>query len=78
MSRDGLASKGQPPPAPPAAPVQNHPVLRPHRKLFFWSCVAYVVWMIALLVLYFETVYPLRHPSPGTRPGASDLPSAPR
>jgi hypothetical protein len=74
-----------PEPAKPAAsrthssaPGEGHPKFRPHRRLFFWLCVAYAIWMIALIVLYFVTVYPLRHPSSGTRPGALDIPSAPR
>jgi len=38
------------------------PELKPRPRLFKVLCVVFAVWMIALLVLYFWTVYPLRHP----------------
>jgi hypothetical protein len=43
---------------PPPAPG-----LKPHPVLFRSVCVVFAVWIIILLVMYFLTVYPLRHPS---------------
>jgi hypothetical protein len=36
--------------------------LTPRPKLFQVVCVIFALWMAALLILYFWTVYPLRHP----------------
>jgi len=36
------------------------PPHRPHRKLFIVLLAVYVVWMAALLVMYFKTVRPMR------------------
>lgn len=40
----------------PAKRLKAHPVL------FRILCVIFAIWMSALLVMYFWTVYPLRHP----------------
>lgn len=53
--------------------------LKPRPRLFVALLVGFAVWLGGLLLLYFKTVYPQRHPSAATtRPGASVLPSAPR
>ena len=58
--------------------------LKPLPTLFKVLLVGFALWLGALLTLYFQTVYPLRHEASGTpaaaatRPGASALPSAPR
>jgi hypothetical protein len=78
MSRDPKESaptKGAESAPPPYRP------LRPHRMLFASLLIGFLLWVGVLLLLYFRTVYPERHPSAGTtatRPGASGLPSAPR
>jgi hypothetical protein len=36
--------------------------LKPHPVLFRVLCVIFAIWMAVLLVMYFWTVYPLRHP----------------
>lgn len=54
-------------------PLQRRP------RLFAILLVGFIIWLGALLTLYFKTVYPTRYPSAtATRPGASALPSAPR
>ena len=37
------------------------PPLKPHRQLFIALLIAFGGWAIFLLVLYFRTIYPLRH-----------------
>lgn len=51
------------PKAPPKAPFKV-PVspLRPRPRLFAILCVIFALWIAALLILYFITVYPRRHP----------------
>jgi hypothetical protein len=46
---------------PPPA-FQPAPRLTARPILFKILCAIFVIWMIALLALYFWTVYPLRHP----------------
>ena len=54
-------------------PLQRRP------RLFAILLIGFLIWLGALLTLYFKTVYPMRYPSAtATRPGASALPSAPR
>jgi len=43
-------------PAPPRPPAP----LRPRPRLFVALCVIYALWVAALLVMYFLTVYPAR------------------
>jgi hypothetical protein len=49
--------KSAEPRIPPAIP------LKPRPKLFLILCIAFAVWLAALIVLYFTSVYPLRHPA---------------
>jgi hypothetical protein len=67
-----------PAPQTPTEPAAEP--LKPRRGLFLALLAGFAAWIVVLLGLYFTTVYPLRHASTGaaTRPGASDLPSAPR
>ncbi|MGD0768386.1 MAG: hypothetical protein ABSB42_09360 [Tepidisphaeraceae bacterium] len=52
------------PPAKGKAPTDKPtPRLAPRPMLFKVLCVVFAIWMAALLVMYFWTVYPLRHPS---------------
>ena len=85
----GRAVEGSAPVPTPTAPTatagageQACRPLRPAPKLFAALLIGFAIWLGALLALYYKTVYPLRHqPSAGaatTRPGASDVPSAPR
>lgn len=46
---------------PDTAPAAFGP-LKPRPKLFVLLCAAFALWLIALAILYFATVYPLRHP----------------
>jgi hypothetical protein len=90
MSRDRNKRAEQPSSRDPkgSAPRENPPIpdntppLKPHPKLFLTLLLIFLVWVGFLLGMYFTTVYPQRHPSagaaPASRPGASDLPSAPR
>ena len=62
-------AKGQP------AAIQSPSGLKPRPVLFKILCIVFALWILALLGMYFWTVYPLRHaPSPeGTgarRPGS--------
>ncbi len=52
--------KPEQPPGQRAA--QPHPQLKPHPRLFKALFVIFALWLALLLVLYFWTVYPLRHP----------------
>jgi hypothetical protein len=61
-------------------PTANKPVprLTPRPILFKGFCVVFAIWVVALLAMYFLTVYPLRHPSTpagtgATRPGSVGL-----
>jgi hypothetical protein len=44
---------------PPPKPKKE---LKPHPLLFRILCVIFAIWMALLLLMYFCTVYPLRHP----------------
>lgn len=44
-------------PLPPAIPLKRRP------RLFIALCVLTGVWIAFLMILYFTTVYPLRHPT---------------
>jgi hypothetical protein len=48
--------------APLREPEKPQSRLRPHPRLFKVMCVAFALWMLVLLAMYFWTVYPLRHP----------------
>ena len=64
--------------------VAAPPPFKPLPTLFKVLLVGFALWLGALLTLYFQTVYPLRHEASGTpaaaatRPGASAFPNAPR
>jgi hypothetical protein len=54
-----------------ASATQPHPRLTPRPLLFKILCAVFALWIVALLVMYFLTVYPLRHPSHPPEPGRS-------
>ena len=89
MSKRGAARRGaqQPAKLEPKRDVEitgeaTCQPIKPHPRLFAVLLITFVIWLGALLTLYFKTVYPMRYPSAtdatATRPGASGLPSAPR
>jgi hypothetical protein len=41
--------------------IEFKPPLKPHKRLFIGLFIVLAAWVILLLVLYFRTVYPLRH-----------------
>ena len=49
-------------PTPKARPQAPASPLRPRPRLFAALCVIFALWIAALLILYFITVYPRRHP----------------
>jgi hypothetical protein len=50
----------------PPTPHAPHAPFTPHPRLFRWLLVITIVWLLALLTLFFVTVYPYRgqHPAP--------------
>ena len=51
---------------------------KPRPRLFLFLLIAFALWMIALLVLYFTTVWPLHHShSPATQSVSADFIHAP-
>jgi hypothetical protein len=60
---------------PPKVPESAPPQLKPRPILFRVLCAVFAVWMLALLVMYFWTVYPLRHPANHLETGAATLPN---
>ncbi|MGD0462481.1 MAG: hypothetical protein ABSB74_08335 [Tepidisphaeraceae bacterium] len=61
-----MSTPEKPPEKPPGEPPGQkaegpHPRLKARPGLFKMLCVAYALWMAALLAMYFWTVYPLRH-----------------
>src|SRR5688572_10675095 len=65
----GAAPNAQSKPSPRA------PGFKPRPKLFVVLCLAFVLWVILLLVLYFTTVYPRRATD---QPGQRDALTVPR
>jgi hypothetical protein len=59
------ASNKRPSAGSPSDPVFLPP-LRPHRRLTLALGILLAAWLVALLVAYFKTVYPLRHEQPRT------------
>ena len=57
---------------PPPEPRLARP-FTPRRRMAKVLAVVYALWLAGLLVMYFTTVYPARHPSEGatSRPTAS-------
>jgi hypothetical protein len=51
--------------APPAPSVPSVPVrpFKPHPILFAVMMLLFAIWVSILLILYFKTVYPHRHPA---------------
>jgi hypothetical protein len=71
------AAKATPNPRMPADPTPGpaaRPALEPRPRLFYALLASVGVWIAALLVLYFTTVYPNR---PSTPPGQADGSGAP-
>ncbi len=68
MSKRPAAKPGPQPPAKTSKervkPVEEPArPLKPQPKLFTMLLIAFVIWLGALLTLYFGKVFPLRHPS---------------
>jgi hypothetical protein len=61
----------------PNAPPPGEPRLQPHPRLLAALSIAFVLWMVALLTLYFQTVYPRRHPAPTAMPTPATSESIP-
>jgi hypothetical protein len=63
-----VKSRAQGPGRPEAAdrdaesPPKPAKQLKPHPLVFRILCVIFAIWMALLLVMYFWTVYPMRHP----------------
>ena len=84
----GQAAKPKPQPAAtPDSPLPPANPLKPQKKLLVVLSVLFGVWLIALLTMYFTTVYHRKAPAGSStrtaavvemRPGASDRPKAPR
>ena len=58
--------KPSPEPKPSEAATPKPPEVRPftpRRKLMVVLAMVYALWLAALLVMYFTTVYPARHPT---------------
>jgi hypothetical protein len=45
---------------PPALPPMR---IKPRKGWFVFFCVVFAAWVALLLLLYFSSVYPLRHPA---------------
>ena len=60
---------------PVSAPVFRPP-LRPRRRLFYGLLGVLALWIVALLILYFKTVYPTRdqQPAPVREPVGKTVP----
>ena len=67
-----MSTPEKPPEKPPGKPLGKppgqkaegpQPRLKSRPRLFKVLCVVYAMWMLALLAMYFWTVYPLRHPA---------------
>jgi hypothetical protein len=50
------------PPAPSSPPPAIRP-FKPHPALFAVLMLLFVIWVSILLIMYFKTVYPHRHPA---------------
>ncbi|MGA2233083.1 MAG: hypothetical protein ABSH22_19445 [Tepidisphaeraceae bacterium] len=53
-----------PGPGQAVAPIAQPPV-KPRPRMLAFLIVVFVLWIALLLVLYFTTVYPMRHPAGG-------------
>jgi hypothetical protein len=70
MTRSAAARQRRSAPATKPAPAA--PPLAPRPRLFAGLLLALVLWLSALLTMYFLTVYPQRKPA-STTPAARDL-----
>lgn len=68
-SNQGKPSASDPP------TIQFAPPLKPQRKLYIISWIVFVLWVAFLLILYFKTVYPLRHGPQSVQPSATGQPA---
>ena len=49
--------------APATAPPTNETPIKPRRGLLIVLSILLALWIAAMVVMYFTTVYPQRHPS---------------
>jgi uncharacterized protein involved in exopolysaccharide biosynthesis len=49
--------------APASAPPTNETPIKPRRGLLIVLSIVLALWIAAMVVMYFTTVYPQRHPS---------------
>jgi hypothetical protein len=49
-----MKSSGGPGAAPP-------PPVRPRKAVFIVMCILFLAWIGVMLLIYFKTVYPIRH-----------------
>jgi hypothetical protein len=47
---------------------------KPRKRIFVILLVIFVIWVVCLLVMYFRTVYPQRHPSSTGHPTSESIP----
>jgi hypothetical protein len=52
--------------SPSVNPVKYGPPLKPHKGWAIGLFALFVVWMIVLWAMYFQTVYPMSHQKPAT------------
>ncbi|HSI34797.1 MAG: hypothetical protein ACAI43_20725 [Phycisphaerae bacterium] len=74
MSKPASAAGAKPkhPPAAAAAKVPVEPVrpLKPRRTLFAVLLLFFLLWVGALVFMWWKTVYPMRHPAQQPAPAA--------
>ena len=61
MSKKNRDRQANPPAAPPPGPITYTTALKPQRKALIVLSIIFAAWVAVLLVLYFTTVYPIRH-----------------
>jgi hypothetical protein len=52
--------------APASAPSTNETPIKPRRGLLIVLSIVLALWIAAMVVMYFTTVYPQRHPAKPT------------
>ena len=57
--------------APASAPPTNETPIKPRRGLLIVLSIALALWIAAMVVMYFTTVYPQRHPASKPVPASS-------
>lgn len=72
MAKSSAEPKSNPTESATPAPRAIRP-FTPRRKMMMVLALVYALWLAGLLVMYFTTVYPARHPSesPTSRPTAA-------